>query len=151
MKQLRVYIDTSVVGGCLDMEYSQWSQGLFELARRGEVVLIASALLQKELLLAPKDVQSILAAVNVENVERVDITAEAEALRDAYLAGGIVGPASTSDALHVAIATVSHADVIVSWNFRHIVHFEKIRGFNAVNIREGYGAIEIRTPRELIP
>jgi hypothetical protein len=54
------------------------------------------------------------------------------------------------DAHHVAIATVARVDVIVSWNFRHIVHFDKIRGFNAVNFREGYPAMEIRSPKELV-
>jgi len=45
---------------------------------------------------------------------------------------------------------VARADVLVSWNFRHIVHLDKIRGFNAVNLKEGYGAIEIRSPREIV-
>lgn len=107
--------------------------------------------MQEELLFAPKEVQDVLASTSVEHVERVSISSEAEALRAAYLADGVVGPSSTVDALHVALATTSKVDVIVSWNFRHIVHFEKIRGFNAVNIREGFGPIEIRTPRELVP
>lgn len=151
MKRLRVYIDTSVVGGCLDRAYSQWSGGLFDLANRGEIQLIVSPLLQEELLLAPKEVQQVLAAVNVDHVENVALSPEAESLRIAYLAAGVVGPASAADALHVALATVNAADVMVSSNFRHIVHLEKIRGFTAVNIREGYGPIEIRTPRELVP
>jgi hypothetical protein len=61
-----------------------------------------------------------------------------------------VGAAHASDALHVALATVTHADMIVSWNFRHIVHFDKMREFNAVNVREGYGRLEILSPLEVV-
>jgi hypothetical protein len=50
----------------------------------------------------------------------------------------------------VAIASVNRASMIVSWNFRHIVHYEKIRGFNAVNLREGYPPIAIYSPKEVI-
>lgn len=151
MKKLRVYIDTSVVGGCFDRAFASWSRGLFELANQGNIQLVVSSLLQEELLFAPKEVQDVLASTSVEHVERVSISGEAEALRAAYLADGVVGPSSSVDALHVALATTSKVDVIVSWNFRHIVHFEKIRGFNAVNLREGFGPIEIRTPREIVP
>jgi hypothetical protein len=52
--------------------------------------------------------------------------------------------------LHVANATVGGADMIVSWNFRHIVHFRKIRGFNAVNLKEGYATLAIYSPREVV-
>ena len=77
-------------------------------------------------------------------------TAEADALADAYLAHGILGPGSRSDALHVALATIGRVDVLVSWNFRHIVNLGRIRLFNAVNLEQGYGLIEIRTPREVL-
>ena len=62
----------------------------------------------------------------------------------------MVGPASANDALHVALATVAGADVVASWNFKHIVHLDKVRGFNAVNLVEGYPPIDIRSPLELI-
>ena len=50
----------------------------------------------------------------------------------------------------MALATIAKADMIVSWNFRHIVHYDKIRGFNAVNLREGYLPIDIRSPLEVV-
>jgi hypothetical protein len=71
-------------------------------------------------------------------------------LRDAYLAAGVVGAASENDAHHVALAAVARADLIVSWNFKHIVHVDKIRRFNAVNLIEGYGMIDIRSPLEVV-
>ena len=76
---------------------------------------------------------------------------EAETLAEAYLSHGIVGPGSRSDALHVALATMGRVDVLVSWNFKHIVNLGRIRLFNAVNLELGYGLIEIRTPKEVVP
>ena len=67
----------------------------------------------------------------------------------AYLTHGIVGPGSRSDALHEALATIGRVDVMVSWNFKHIVNLGRIRLFNAVNLEQGYGIIEIRTPKEV--
>ena len=54
------------------------------------------------------------------------------------------------DAQHIAIATISRVEVLVSWNFRHIVNLQRIRGYNAVNLRDGYPLLEIRTPQEVI-
>ncbi len=71
-------------------------------------------------------------------------------VRDAYLAARILGSASLRDAEHVAAATVARADLLVSWNFKHIVHFDKIAGFNEVNQRLGYGAIRIHAPPEVV-
>ena len=75
---------------------------------------------------------------------------EADALADAYLDHHVVGPGSRSDALHVALAVMGNCDVLVSWNFRHIVNLGRIRLFNAVNLENGYRPIEIRSPRELL-
>jgi hypothetical protein len=71
-------------------------------------------------------------------------------LRDAYLAAGVVGPASAADAEHIAAATVAEVDIVVSWNFKHIVHFDKIRGFNGVNSLRGYRPLEIYSPVEVV-
>ena len=150
MKRLRVYVDTSVVGGCLDSDYQAESCALFEMVRRGKLTVIVSALLADELKLAPPRVQAILIGLPLEGVEALAVDVEALALRDAYLAAGVVGAPQSNDALHVALATLARVDMIASWNFKHIVHFDKIRGFNAVNLREGYLPIEIRSPKEII-
>lgn len=57
---------------------------------------------------------------------------------------------SRVDAQHIATATISRVDVLVSWNFKHIVNLEKIHGYNSVNLRLGYPILEIRTPIEVI-
>jgi hypothetical protein len=148
--KLRIYIDTSVVGGCRDQEFAEPSRALFEMARRGEITLLLSELLTKELTLAPAEVRAVVADVPPEQLEVVPLYPEAECLRDGYLQAGIVGPAAAEDAHHVALATVARADLILSWNFKHIVHVDKIRLFNAVNLMQGYGAIDIRSPLEVV-
>jgi hypothetical protein len=62
----------------------------------------------------------------------------------------VVGPGSRSDALHVALSVVSNCDVLVSWNFKHIVNLGRIRLFNAVNLEKGYRPMEIRSPKEIL-
>ncbi len=150
MKTLRIYVDASVVGGCLDVEFAPESRALLQMAQDGQVVLIVSDLLLLELEAAPEPVKALLDSLPDDAVEFLSTGAEADRLRGAYLAAGVVGPAREGDALHVANATVAAADLIVSWNFKHIVHFDKIRGYNAVNLREGYGLIAIHTPTEVI-
>ncbi len=85
-----------------------------------------------------------------EAVETVALSDEIERLRDAYVRAGVVGPSELLDAEHVASATVATADIILSWNFKHIVRFERIRWFHAVNLMEGYHPIPIYSPREVV-
>lgn len=150
MKRLRVYIDTSVIGGCPDEEFAEASRRLLQMAERGEYDLLASALLLEELAGAPPAVQALIPAMVGRQARVVLLSPEAERLRDANLSHGVVGPASGNDALHVALATIHGADVVASWNFKHLVHLDKVRGYNAVNLLEGYPPIEIRSPRELV-
>ena len=37
-----------------------------------------------------------------------------------------------------------------SWNFKHIVHFEKIAGYQGVNSLRGYRSPKIYSPREVV-
>lgn len=150
MKKMRIYIDTSVVGGCFDDEFEYESNLIIQMAFEGKVTLLISDELVAEIQYAPQEVQDILFSLPKECVERLETTEEAIELQNAYLKAEILGKASESDALHVANATVAKADMIVSWNFKHIVHYDKIRGFNSVNIREGYGTIAIYSPKEVV-
>lgn len=150
MKQLRIYVDTSVIGGCLDEEFAEESKALLQMVTDGKIRLIVSDILVDELDQAPQEVQKKFGALPPKQLEAVKQSKETERLRDLYLEAEVVGQARKNDAHHVALATVAQADMIVSWNFKHIVHFEKIRGFNAVNLREGYLPIDIRSPKEVV-
>ncbi|MDD4889866.1 MAG: PIN domain protein [Phycisphaerae bacterium] len=150
MKKIRIYVDTSVIGGCLDEEFAAESLALIQAARDGHFILLLSDLLAFELDPAPRAVQAVLDGLPEDALERVFSDDETARLRDAYLKARVVGPARAADAHHIAVATVAQADLLVSWNFKHIVHWDKIRLFNAVNLREGYPPVEIRSPREVV-
>ncbi len=149
MKRLRIYVDSSVIGGCLDREFAGESQQIIEWARRGEIILLLSETTFTELETAPPDVQNILKGLPPESLEMVSLRAEVLLLSGAYVEAGVVGPRWLNDATHVAAATVARADAIVSWNFRHIVRLEKMKGYNRVNLLSGYGILTIITPREV--
>ncbi|MCK4528453.1 PIN domain protein [candidate division WOR-3 bacterium] len=146
----RIYIDTSVIGGCFDEEFSEYSKLLFNDFITGNKIMVISNITLKELKLAPKKVRDKLEEIPKENIEYVALTKEAEELAESYLKNNVISSEHFLDAEHIAIATVEGVDIVVSWNFRHIVNIKKIRGFNSVNIREGYQLLEIRTPMEVI-
>lgn len=150
MRKLRIYIDTSVVGGVFDDEFKEESKRLFEMASEGSFVILISDILIDELREAPKDVNEYISNISTEVIEPVFSNKETAKLRDAYINAKVLGKASISDAHHVALATVYNADMILSWNFKHIVHYDKMRLFNAVNILNGYNGISIYSPPEVI-
>ncbi|GAA5818388.1 MAG: conserved hypothetical protein [Methanobrevibacter sp. CfCl-M3] len=88
--------------------------------------------------------------LNTLNYEKVEVTDEMRNLADLYIEKGIITPKFYGDALHIAIATVVSVDVLISWNFKHIVNLNKIKQFNLVNLNENYRELEIRTPKEMI-
>lgn len=146
---LRIYIDTSVIGGVFDVEFEEASRDFFEAVERGEIKLVVSDLLRAELTLAPKKVRGKLEQYSV-HTESVDLTEQAVELADRYIAERVVGATSRADCQHIAIATIHVVDVLVSWNFKHIVNLKRIRGYNSVNLKSGYPILEIRTPAEVL-
>lgn len=150
IRPLLIYTDASVIGGCEDPEFSADSLALLEAFKRGEHTLVLSAHTLRELQPAPENVRNRLLEVPEAHQLLIEDGPEAFELADAYMKRAVLGPGSRADALHVALATVGRVDVLVSWNFRHIVNLGRIRLFNAVNIERGYGLLEIRTPREVM-
>jgi predicted nucleic acid-binding protein len=149
MKPLRIYVDTSVFGGCFDHEFAARSLTFFELARSGKVTVLVSGLVFDELGTAPERVRALLDGFPRECLERVDVSDDVVALRDAFLDAKIVTAKSLYDATHVAAAVVAVADAIVSWNFKHIVRMDKVRQYNAVAVLHGYRPIAIVSPPEV--
>ncbi|MCF8373376.1 MAG: hypothetical protein K9H64_17285 [Bacteroidales bacterium] len=80
----------------------------------------------------------------------LELDEESRGLADTYINEKVLGKASLDDAYHIAIATVNRLDVLVSWNFKHIVNYDKIKLFNSINLRFGYPLIEIRSPKEFV-
>lgn len=149
MKQ-RVYVDTSVIGSCCDDEFAVWSKALFEEFREGMKVAVVSDLTFLELKEAPTAVRNVLKAVPERALEAVALGEEALALADRYVEEGVVTEGNITDARHIDIASVERVDVLASWNFKHIVNLRRIHAFNAVNLKQGYPVLEIRSPREVL-
>jgi hypothetical protein len=145
---IRVYADTSVFGGVFDREYARPSRLFFERVRLGLFELVVSAVVQAEVDLAPLRVRSLLDEL-LPVTDRVEISKEALELRDACIQAGIVSTKWLADAMHVALATIAGCSIIVSWNFKHIVHYQKIPMYNAVNTLRGYGQLNIHSPSEV--
>jgi hypothetical protein len=150
MKIPRVYLDTSVLGGCFDPEFAVWSNGLLEDFRAGLLIPVLSDWLATEIGRAPERVRTVYGELlAIAGHQTVAVTTDALDLLAAYEAHSVLGPKYRADMLHIALATVADVDLLVSWNFKHIVRFDKIRLFNAANLEQGYKSLVIHSPREV--
>jgi len=145
----RVYTDTSVLGGCEDDEFREPSRRLVEACIGGELTLVLSELAVRELEAAPAGVREVVGRIPDACIEPLSLSPEADELAAAYIREGAIGARMRVDALHIALATIARVDVLVSWNFKHIVNLKRIHAYNAVNLKRGYPLLEIRTPREV--
>lgn len=145
----RFYFDTSVFGGVFDKEFEEATLQLFERVRLGKVICVFSDLTETELVNSPENVKQHFKSLAKDNIERVIVTDEILTLASKYVAEKVVGQTSFDDCVHIATATIYKADILVSWNFKHIVNVYRIRGYNSINIRSNYQPLEIRSPKEI--
>jgi len=150
MLRQKLYIDTSVFGGYFDEEFAEFTIPLFERLCDGEFKLLFSTVTQDELENAPQRVKDLVKQLKVENTEFVEVSEEAVDLATEYIKENVVGQTSFADCLHIALATINQADYLISWNFKHIVNVQRIRGYNAINLKNGYKLLEIRSPRDFV-
>jgi predicted nucleic acid-binding protein len=148
-QSIRVYADTSVFGGVFDEEFIKPSSTFFKQVEKGKFRLVVSAVVWQEIEFAPNEVKVFFNKL-AKKAEFYEISRETVELQQEYIKTGIISPKWFDDALHVAIATVSGCGLIVSWNFKHIVNFKKIPLYNEVNGKNGYPAISIHSPLEVI-
>lgn len=143
------YLDTSVFGGYFDEEFSLDTIPFFERITEDRITVIVSELLEDELSGAPDFVQELFGKILDQGSQFVNVTEEVERLADTYIEERVVGQTSYADCTHIALATINKADILASWNFKHIVNIDRIRGYNSVNLKLGYPILEIRTPKEI--
>ncbi|MEK6703431.1 MAG: PIN domain protein [Planctomycetota bacterium] len=136
-------------GGVFDAEFAEHSRGFFRRVEKSEVIVLLGETTEQELKGAPERVRGVLDGLSAEACLRCPTTPAIAELAAAYLRAGVLGPRWKGDATQVATATVHRADVLVSWNFKHIVRFDKVRAFNAVNGGLGYGPVYICSPAEV--
>ncbi len=146
----RFYFDTSVFGGVYDIEFDEPTLQLFEKVKLGEITCMYSDLTVGELDNAPKRVREYFTSLPADHLELILMSDESLELARQYVLEKVVGETSFDDCVHIALATIYKADILVSWNFKHIVNVYRIRGYNVVNLRQGYKAIEIRSPKDII-
>jgi len=149
-RKIKIYIDTSVVGGYYDIEFELETKLFFEEIKQGRFQIYYSSVTDDELLGAPSRVRDIIKDLPSKYVTRVELTEEAVALADTYLLEKVVGQTSREDCFHIALATLNQVDILLSWNFKHIVNYTRIRGYNGVNMKLGYPTIDIRSPKEIV-
>lgn len=150
MKKLRIYLDTSVFGGYFDDEFKEFTKPLFERIRANEFEVIFSNITENELSGAPDFVKELVNSLPKSNTIFVESNDEANELANQYIREEVVGKTSFIDCLHIALATIHNANILVSWNFKHIVNVVRIIGYNSVNLAQSYKQIDIRSPRELL-
>ncbi len=146
----KIYIDTSVIGGCFDEEFQEWSNKLIKEIISREKIAVISDITLEELEKAPVKVRNILENIPNESKEIISLSEEAIQLSNHYIEEKIVNKNHLVDTRHIAIATINKVDILASWNFKHIVNFNLIRKYNSANLKYGYALLEIRTPREVL-
>ena len=146
----RIYLDTSVIGGYYDTEFEEDTRILFEKIKLGQFHVVLSDITEGELQEAPEMIRNLFIELSAGQATKIELTEEAVQLADTYLAEKVVGKTSRVDCFHIALATIQRVDILVSWNFKHIVNVQRIRGYNSVNMKLGYPTIDIRSPKEII-
>jgi hypothetical protein len=146
---MKFYVDTSVWGGINDKEFAEWTIPFFDQARQGRFTIVLSDVTIGELERAPEIVRELPTTISPDFLELVSITDEQLELANKYVQEGALIPKFHSDAQHIAIASILKVDSLVSWNFKHMVNFFRIRQYNSINLKFGYSTIDIRTPKEV--
>jgi len=146
---MRLYLDTSVFGGYFDEEFAAETRKLFNEIFGFKHNIILSEITLREIEGAPKKIQNLLNDIPKRIVSTVAINKEIVDLSTKYISKKVISEKFKADALHIATATIQRVDLIVSWNFKHMVNVRRIREYNSVNLSEGYPMIDIRTPKEV--
>ncbi len=146
----RVYVDSSAVGGAFNKRIAEETRPFWNAVRRGEIVVILSDVLDDELQNAPDRAKTLIDELPESQIERIVSTEESDELAAHYIVEKVVGESSLFDCKHVALATLAHADVLISWNMKHMVNIDRKHGYNSVNMKLGYPQIEILTPNLVI-
>lgn len=148
--KMRLYLDTSVISAYHDDRMPERQRETQEFwLRLGEFIVSTSDLARQELaqtadpLLRPRLLQLL------DHVAVQPVTDDMTALARRYVDRGIFSPVMLNDAIHVAAAVVSDQDVLLSWNFRHLVNRRRRAEINALNASAGLRTVEILAPSEM--
>lgn len=155
MNKLQIYLDTSVMNFALaddiTEELREITKRLCNEIKQGKYEGYISAQVLIEISRAPQEkAKQLLEFTKTLNLEELDFSKEADELAAKYIAEGLIPVKYKEDAMHLAIASVNKLDVVVSWNFQHMVKLKTKQGVTAVNTLLGYKPLEIVSPQEVI-
>ena len=155
-KPLKVYLDTSIFNFAISTqdvatEKEVTNRFLNEL-KSGRFFGYVSAIVLREIhdTTNKQRREDLLKFLGQFELEALSQTEEADLLAERYIQEKIIPEKHLDDALHIAIASVHNLDVIVSWNFAHMVKFKTRREVQGINTMMGYKIIEICTPQEVL-
>jgi predicted nucleic acid-binding protein len=154
MKKLKLYLDTSTVSH-LDQQdtpdkmadtltlWQEIEDGIYD-------VYLSFVLFEEVLECSPKKRRTLAEFISRIDYTHIEADNEIALLADEFIKQDILRPKSYDDAQHLASAMVSECDIIVSWNFKHMVNLRTINGVKVVAALTGYKDIAIYTPSILI-
>lgn len=154
MKRLKVYLDTSVISH-LDApdtpEKQKDTHKLWKDIQSGKFEVFISPICVAELMSCAEPKRSKLFN-HLKSIRHTELqgTDEVSELANLYIDAGILRKKSFDDCQHIAYACVYDCDMIVSWNFKHMVNYKTISGVKSVNALAGYKEMQIYTPTILI-
>ena len=150
MKKLKIYLDTSVYSALYDER---------DLIRQNQTKEFWDSIKDHELYYSDINLEEINGVSNTELRNKlrdllnlgneIQVSSEVIELSKIYIKEGLIPEKYESDAIHVALVTVYSLDILVSWNFKHLVKRKTRIGVNLINLKEGYKAIDILAPPEL--
>ena len=149
----RVYVDNSVVSGMFDghmPERVEHMRQFWQAVIDGKIRIIASDVLDEEVADAPQRVRNFYHQLPESQIERVESTKESNDLATQYIGANVISEKHLNDCKHVALGTITRADVIVSLNCDDMVNPDRIPKYNEVNVTQGYKRIDIKTPNEFM-
>jgi predicted nucleic acid-binding protein len=154
MRKLKIYFDTSIISH-LDQQDAPdktiETHKLIEKVKANEYDVVISTVTERELEDCPEPKRSILLGYLKQIPHTViPLNEEMLTIADKIIELGILKQKSLDDCQHIAAAIISGCDVIVSWNFKHIVNHKTMQGVKAVTAIIGYPEMLIYTPTILI-
>jgi len=147
-RRYRLYLDTSVPNAYFDERnvYRQEITRQFWLKLKECHVLISDLVIREMKATGNENLREKLVEL-VKDFELLSTESdEIRLLAEEYVSKGIIPVRHIEDAVHIAVTTVNSLDILVSWNFEHIVKLKTKRQVNAVNVLLGYDPIEIIEP-----
>lgn len=154
MKILKIYFDTSVFNFAIAEDVPverEITLKLLDEVKNGKYEVFISEVVLREISRAPQQkAVELRDCIKKINPEQLILDDNVLALAKEYIEKGVIPSKYEDDALHIAFASVNNLDVIVSWNFTHIVKLKTKREVTGINTLMGYKTIEICSPEEVV-